>query len=510
MRMLVAEGIVSRDQFEEAARIQATRGGQLDARLVELGAIDEQGLLRYLVRRFPVTHWPAARLKVIASAAVRAVPGRLAVALRVMPLALASERLTLGITDPSRGHAFDEVRHHTGLVVVPALLAHGDLDWALRYYYPAEAGGDSPEPEERPLPLTERVTREMMVPAPAGPVGGGSGGADSIEDAMRAIPLVTRSPGEERPEAERDPGARDTVRFRKPHGSQAAGRSAPAAVAVAGAGKKAAFDTARIRTLGPDSRAETASRASEPAGAGYRVPGAAERGGGAVLRRPIERVGAGAGAAPVESKPIRSIDDSWVAAALSPAPGGEPGSGKIRQAPGRREARRDSDPERDGQARRGPSEGELIDAIARSDSRDEAISLALRYLLRLADRAAFFVVRRGEIRGFDIDGQDTSKESIRSFWIPATAPSALARAVEDREMQLGPLTRHPADGVLSAALGGRPDRALVIPVLLRSRVVGLFYADGLRVDVPPWSRLTRLAEAVAGSLSRAILSGARR
>lgn len=494
--MLVAEGIVSRDQFDEAARIQATRGGQLDVRLVEIGAIDEQSLLRYLVRRFPVTHWPAARLRVITSAAVRAVPGRLAVALRVMPLALTSEQLTLGVTDPSRGHAFDEVSHHTGLVVVPALLSHGDLDWALRYYYPAEAGGGSSELQDRPLPLTERVTREIAAPAPAGRVGGGSGGVDSIEDAMRAIPLVTRSSGEEQTETEREPGARDTVRFRRPRGPAAAGRPAAAEVAMAGATGKTAFDTARIRTIARSSKGGEAFRESGPAGAGYRVPSTAERGGGAVLRRPIERVGAGAEATPVESKPIRSIDDSWIAAAAPPASGGE--------------AERDSGAERVTKVRRGPSEGELIDAIARCESRDEAISLALRYLLRLADRAAFFAVRRGEIRGFDIAGRDTSKESIRSFWIPATAPSSLARAVEDREMQLGPLTRHPADGVLSAALGGRPDRALAIPVLLKSRVVGLLYADGLRVDVPPWSRLTRLADAVAGSFSRAILSGARR
>jgi hypothetical protein len=62
--------------------------------------------------------------------------------------------------------------------------------------------------------------------------------------------------------------------------------------------------------------------------------------------------------------------------------------------------------------------------------------------------------------------------------------------------------------VLAAALGGRPERALILPVTIKDRVVALLYADELAVELPPGQRLVRLAEAVADGFARLLKGGA--
>ncbi|MCP4601751.1 MAG: hypothetical protein GY847_14750 [Proteobacteria bacterium] len=152
------------------------------------------------------------------------------------------------------------------------------------------------------------------------------------------------------------------------------------------------------------------------------------------------------------------------------------------------------------------SEGELIAAIHSASNRLEITSLAIEYLMHFAKRAAFFVVRKTEIQGYEIAGDLTSQSAIRSFRVPFSSESTLRDVAVEHRIHLGPLRRHPADAILSAALGGRPKRVLVIPVEIAGRVVGLLYADRLDVTMPPWNRLERLAEAVGENLKRLILN----
>jgi GAF domain-containing protein len=139
--------------------------------------------------------------------------------------------------------------------------------------------------------------------------------------------------------------------------------------------------------------------------------------------------------------------------------------------------------------------------------RDAIIALALEHLMRFAKRAAFMVVKKNEIRGFDITGDLTNREAARSFWVPLSTPCSLCRAAHDKQIHLGPLGRSPADSVLSAALGGRPERALIIPIVIQDRTVGILYADRLDVEVPPWSRLERLAQTMAENLAKILRRG---
>ncbi len=151
------------------------------------------------------------------------------------------------------------------------------------------------------------------------------------------------------------------------------------------------------------------------------------------------------------------------------------------------------------------TEGEVLTMIHEAASRDQVVSLSLQYLLQFADRAAFFVIRKGAIRGYDISGELTSKSAIQSYWVPLLADSTLRQVVRERRIHLGPLGRTAADGILSAALGGRPSRVLAIPIEMGHRVVGVLFADRLHVKMPPWNRMERLAHVMADNLRRIIV-----
>jgi hypothetical protein len=420
LRMLLAENLITFDQLDQATALSAARGGPVDLHLVQLGAIEEEQLVHFLVRRFPVQHWTRNRLQTVSDLAIAAVPGYLAVQLHAVPVVLANDRLTLALTDPSRRHAIEEIAHHTGLFVEPAVITHSDLAWALGAFYRGQpAAGPGPAPS----------------PAPGLP----------LDEALRAIPLMhVKSKPDGRYGAalavDRDTGrARVEVLHLPP--------AVPSIPAVT---------SAPIVVTAPS----PAQRATAPlAPAAVAAPG----------------------------------PDSW---STPPPP-------KVPSAPAPAPAPASAPPPPPPR-----SEGVLLAAMGQAASRDEIIALALEYLLRFAERSVFLAVKKQEIRGMDIAGKGTSRESIRSFWVPVSARSTISQVITARQLHLGSLSRHPADGVLAAALGGRPDRALVIPVIIGNRVVALLYADNLLADLPPGQRLVRLAETVADGFARLITAGA--
>lgn len=187
-----------------------------------------------------------------------------------------------------------------------------------------------------------------------------------------------------------------------------------------------------------------------------------------------------------------SDGDSWSIEPLSPpAPGPEPGPGPPREEPPPREL----------------SEGELIAAIGGAKDRGAVIDAALAYLKRFADRAAFFAVKRTEIRGVRIHDDRVRSESAQALFLPLAAPSTLRRVAEERQVYVGALDRTAADAVLSAALGGRPERVLAIPVVVGGRTAGIFLADGFSSVLPPGARLERFSVAVSEALSALIVRG---
>jgi len=407
--MLLAEGVISRDELERALTQKAARGGSASQHLVEAGAIGSEELARFMARRFPLPRWPRQRIALVPPLVLGAIPATLARSLRVLPVALREGALTVAIVDPTEGHALEETARAAGIAIETVLVSEADMTFALEQHYGRERAPIAPH-EEVPLPLTRRVTRRMSVvsedhaePAPQ-PTGG------TIAEALDAIPLVRRVTA---------------------------------------------------------------------------VPTAPQ-------------VPAAAPAPPAARSAPRPDYDSWH---IGPAPAGPPAPAEPDDGPPEVAAPSPS---------RSLSEGEIIAAIGEAADRDAVVALAIDYLRRFASRAAFFTVKRDEIRGFDIVDELGHRDAARSFWIPLAAPSTLRRVAEDRHVYTGSLDRTSADAVLAAALGGRPERVIVAPIALKGKTVGLLMADGFSAAAPPRTRLEHLCEAVAEAFTRFIARGRER
>jgi len=582
MRMLLAEGLVSKQQLDRATFTQATHGATIDYHLIASGALSSEQLVRFLVRRFPVVHWPRSRFEGLSQHVLETISPRLAVTLRMLPLSRSGNTVVLGLTDPSRHHAIQEAAHYSGAVIQPVVISHDDMNWALSRYYPSLAG-DLAE-DEVPVPLTQRVTREFeswngtepYAQAPPAP-------AEPAEMRADAIPLVNRTVAAETRPLRRssDPGRkawaasgvvkRDAVVV----GSRTAGAappvkaSGPAVVtspvrqvvsttpvrqAVSTTPVRQAVTTTPVRQAVSTTPVRQAVSTTPVRQAVTTTPVRQ-----AVTTTPVRQavtttpVRQAVTTTPVRqavsTTPVRQADeqsrelarqasrlipdyDSWTpppaerapARATEPArrPAETPSSAPRRRAshplsrprasqssPDVAAPRPEPRPAPQPEPSRRLSEGELIAAIDKAADRDRIVGLALEYLLRFARRAVFFVVKSNEIRGFDIAGEFTSRDAIRSFWIPTASPSTLRGVVTARRIHFDTLGTAPADAVLAAALGGRPERAMIVPVTIRDRVVGLLFADRLDIDTPPWNRLERLSQAVGDNLGRLIGRGSK-
>ena len=124
---------------------------------------------------------------------------------------------------------------------------------------------------------------------------------------------------------------------------------------------------------------------------------------------------------------------------------------------------------------------EAVVRLAQVESRDEVAEILLNVARTRCRRAALFLVRRDLILGWDVAGEGVDPARMRVLRIPAGGLSMFGNTIDAK----APLVCNPtldADKPemrkFLAALGGNPPRsALVVPIVIRDRVVNLFYAD---------------------------------
>ncbi len=125
----------------------------------------------------------------------------------------------------------------------------------------------------------------------------------------------------------------------------------------------------------------------------------------------------------------------------------------------------------------------MVEELKGPSSLSEVLLLILRYATEFLSRAALFVVRHEEIRGFGqfgLPGDDNkANDRIRNLVIPVTEDSILTEAIRRQARIVEPLkgtTRWNA--VLLETLGGeKPEESLVIPVNSGHETLALFYGD---------------------------------
>lgn len=122
----------------------------------------------------------------------------------------------------------------------------------------------------------------------------------------------------------------------------------------------------------------------------------------------------------------------------------------------------------------------LIGITDRNDVADAVIA----YLGANYSRAALFMVVAGQVTGWRSAKEGQPIPGFEQFQLPLSEPSVLKTAVESNSFFLGPVPQSGANLALTTFLGKpAPQSALLMPMSMLGRVVGLIYVDDPKADL---------------------------
>ncbi len=125
-------------------------------------------------------------------------------------------------------------------------------------------------------------------------------------------------------------------------------------------------------------------------------------------------------------------------------------------------------------------------ALEKAQTRDEVIRAALRLAAGYARRAAFYIVRKNLVIGWDCLGEGMDLSTIRSQVLPLSEPSIFQTVHDHPGPFMGKIPRTAANDLFRKSIEKRSGSVLVLPVRLAGRIVNLLYLDnGTRDDVRP-------------------------
>lgn len=520
--ILIDDKLITPSQRDEALRQQKLHGGRIGTNLVELGAIDLDGLARALARQKGV---PAALQKhfdSIHGEAVGLVPAKLAEKLGAIPLgftARSPRTIAVAFLDPTRPGAIDEIQAASNSVVYPVIAPELRIVLYLEklYWIPrpirflrldlanAKAAGAPPSKahssedpsaffdmtrpdlsQRRPgsaILLTEAVPKS---PPPASPPMASARAAERHSDLNVQRATSPAQPDSPRPSTA--PAARQPVSIPPPRGVPVASRpvSGPTAPEIASRfGSSRATPTAFANPTGaqPPPASKPRPLATPPP---WRKPPE-------VLQRRSDRTDASSRAPTIPDIPSFAIVDDEepepmqfrpevVSGAFEPSPSTAP-TIQIDSPLPPKAAHNGAASSSNGApaAESGPlpwSTVQAVDAIAVATNRDQVGQAMVNYLRSACGVGLVLIVQHEVAMGWKGFAPGIGAADIEGLAIPLAAPSVLRIPHQQQDTFRGP---PPPDGAaIDRQLWERlrsspPQEIIVSPVIIRDRVVNLVY-----------------------------------
>ena len=117
--------------------------------------------------------------------------------------------------------------------------------------------------------------------------------------------------------------------------------------------------------------------------------------------------------------------------------------------------------------------------LADARDRDDVLDSIAAYLAHEYARVALFLVRGNVAHGWKASVDQQDLPAFKQAQFPLDEPSILKTVVETSSFLLGPIPRTPFNSMFLQEIGGRvPPTALLVPLLMMGRVVGIIYVDG--------------------------------
>ncbi len=132
--LLVAGGLITRQQLAQALKEQRTSSEKLGSILVRLKFITEDQLAGFLSQQYGVPSVTLASVTVDPMV-IQLVPANVARRYDLLPIRRDGDTLTVAMADPVNVHAIDHVTFITGLRVLPVVAAQGAIREAIDRYY---------------------------------------------------------------------------------------------------------------------------------------------------------------------------------------------------------------------------------------------------------------------------------------------------------------------------------------------------------------------------------------
>jgi hypothetical protein len=144
------------------------------------------------------------------------------------------------------------------------------------------------------------------------------------------------------------------------------------------------------------------------------------------------------------------------------------------------------------------SEESAAELLVEAQDRNEILAAVLGSLSRDFPRCAIFLVRGELAMGWKCTLGRRATPGFDLLQVPLGEPSVLKTVAEGKSYYLGPIPRSPFNSMILQEMGGTvPTAALLVPLLMMGRVVGILYADGKGVNLgerlPDLQKLTAKA-----------------
>ena len=483
--LLVRAGLVRPDQLAEAQRLRAKGGGTVGEWLVRLGAVSEEQLVDFYHLRLLVPRIADAQFARVSAEALAAVPVDMALEFRVFPIALdVQNTLTLAMADPADTHVAEEVAFYSGRACHRAVASASAIQAAIeRHYRPRSFTTDRPSPggsrptasmmvAVAPEPPPTRQTASMMIvqpepPAPApAPRQTASMTAVVPEPATSTRPttpmmaVAVEPPPESPPPL---PGARQMTPLRV---AAVPRRTTSPLLGMATPRQEHTEEPLLLTQVKPEPAAPEASPrpvADEPSGPSGRQRFVTQT--RAVI--PHE-------SAPPVEQPIPLTRATTPPPLRPPTPPTRPAVPPPVAARNR--------------ARTLPGISVTpefpVEAMRNAATREAIGEALLAFGAQIAPAAALLVMRKGALVGQEGRGAAVDQEAVRQIVASIDEPSLLRDVVQSRLPYRGPLADTGAHRAVLAALGRPVGEALLLPICVSDKAIGVLVAAGMAVPLP--------------------------
>ncbi|NOJ92996.1 general secretion pathway protein GspE [Corallococcus coralloides] len=474
--LLVKDGLVSAAGLEEALESQVVHGGRLGTNLVELGLLSEQDLAKAL-----------GRLHNCAYASGEMVPDPKAVALvnpneaddkEYLPMRADATRLSVAVVNPHDFTTLDAIAFKTGKRVVPVVIPEFRMNQLLRRHAkafrqlraidmnavrPRPAKGAAAElrkAAERPPDL---MSEEEFQSVYAQALRGGSD-AEAEADVLEGEIIITGEEVVEAPVAA-PPQGRPAMPAQARPGAPVPPRvDIPAHIAPSVPAQGVPAQAARAAGQGAAKQGVPAHVAAQAGAQGVPAHVAAQAGAQGVPAHVAAQAGA-------QGVPAHVAAQAGAAGAMPPGAAPTPPVAAKPVAPP-------------------PTPLTFAEAqaeLGRSSDREDVARTVLRFAMGKWRRCLLLSVQGNLVTGWHGMGQGVSDEGVRRIGVPLRDQSTFRLVRDLRSHFVGPVKRDAAMGMFYRLIGGGfPSTAVILPLLVRGKVVHLLYVDnGAEQFTPP-------------------------